>query len=190
MQELPQEELLKIVLEKFSTDEIVSHMEKQELDEFLGNEKVERQDIMNVFKQLKPDEFKALMTQIFGAQAQDITNRGKIMATLEGLDDKEFMNTISKFDDNGKKFLVWNLVNNDEKLIKEFSNETLARPFSFLEKGDILKSLNGLDEEFVRPMVEELPQDLIQIIATQIDPSVFAKVLTEDYADILKDIGI
>jgi hypothetical protein len=50
--------------------------------------------------------------------------------------------------------------------------------------------LNDLDEEFVRPMVEELPTDLIQIIATQIDPSVFAKVLTENYADILKDIGI
>ncbi len=190
MQELPQEELLKIVLEKFPTDTIVSCMEQKELDDFLNNEKVERKDIMNVFEQLQPDQFKALMSQIFGAQAQDITNRDKIMSTLEGLDDKAFMNTIDKFNDDGKKFIVWNLINNDEKLIKEFSNETLARPFSFLEKGDILTSLNDLDEEFVRPMVEELPADLIQIIATQIDPGMFAKVLVEDYADILKDIGL
>jgi Mg/Co/Ni transporter MgtE len=134
MQELPQEELLKIVLEKFSVDEIVTHMEKEELDDFLNNEKVEREDIMNVFKQLKPDQFKVLMSQIFGAQAQDITNREKIMSTLDGLDDKEFMNTIDKFDDNGKKFIVWSLVNNDEKLIKEFNNETLARHSASFKK--------------------------------------------------------
>ena len=38
-------------------------------------------------------------------------------------------------------------------------------------------------------MVENLPQDVMALIATQIDPEVFSKVLCSDFANIIASCG-
>ena len=48
--------------------------------------------------------------------------------------------------------------------------------------------MSGLDSEFLVPMIQELPMDLTQIVLTQIDPNEFAKILTEDFEDILASV--
>ena len=48
--------------------------------------------------------------------------------------------------------------------------------------------MKSLDEEFLIPMVKELPKDLIQVIATQIDPGEFAEILSKNYKDILAQV--
>ena len=37
-------------------------------------------------------------------------------------------------------------------------------------------------------MIEELPPELIQVVATQIDPEVFAQILVEEFPDVLMEM--
>ena len=57
------------------------------------------------------------------------------------------------------------------------------------QKEEILKSLTVLETQELLPMVENLPQDVMALIATQIDPEVFSKVLCSDFANIIASCG-
>ena len=39
-------------------------------------------------------------------------------------------------------------------------------------------------------MVDDLPDDLLAVVVTQIDPLVFAELLSKNFQDILAEIGI
>jgi len=189
MQELPQEELLKLVLDKFGIEQIVALMQTDEMDKFMTDSKVGREDIMKFFDQLHEDQFRQIMFQMVGPQALN-TDRQVLMQQIGNLDDKEFKRTIKSLETQGKMMVTYGLLYNKPEYLKELSNETLARPFEYVEKGDIIKSLKNLDPEFLIPMVQELPKDLIQVVATQIDPSVFADFLSENFKDILSEIAV
>ncbi|MBE7705830.1 MAG: hypothetical protein E7Z91_01105 [Cyanobacteria bacterium SIG30] len=188
MSELPQEELLKLVMEKFSMEEIVAMMKTEEMDEFLTGEKLDRNHIMDFFKQLDEQRFKKLMFQVMGPEVLE-QDRKTTLANIDALDDKAFNRMLEKFENKGKKMIIFGILYNKPEYIKEFKNETIARPFEFVEKGEILKSMKTLDPEFLIPMVEELPKDLIQVVATQIDPMAFAEVLSKDFQNILSEIA-
>ena len=39
-------------------------------------------------------------------------------------------------------------------------------------------------------MVNELPDELLAVVVTQIDPEVFAEILSKNFKDILQEIGV
>ncbi len=188
MSQVPQEELLKLVFEKFGLDEIISLMPKEELDGFLENTKVERKAIMNIFEKMREDELQKLMMQVMGTEIQGM-KKEQIITTVSEMENSEFNNMVSSFNENSKRFLVANLIVNDNKLVKELSPESLIRPFALDGKEEILKSVEKLDPKFILPMMKELPDNLLQVVATQIEPDVFAEVLVDNFSDILKEIG-
>ena len=57
-----------------------------------------------------------------------------------------------------------------------------------LMKDEKIKLMGGLDQEFLIPMIQELPMDLTQIVMTQIDPRDFSEILARDFEDILSSV--
>ena len=55
-------------------------------------------------------------------------------------------------------------------------------------KSDKIKMMKGLEQEFLVPMIQELPVDLTQIVLTQIDPKDFAETLSSEFTEILKSV--
>lgn len=183
---LPQEELLKMVLQVFSIAQIIEQMPESELDKFLENSKIEKNDIMNVFKEMRQSDLQKLISQSLGRQTQDM-GKDQILDMLNNLEDNEFNLMIKNLQTDGKKFLTFGLIQNNPKLAFELEPRSIARPFMRQDPGDILNSIEKLDKKFIIPMVEELPEQLIQVIATQIKPEVFAEILSDKFTDILKD---
>ena len=71
----------------------------------------------------------------------------------------------------------------------EFENNVLVRPMiNLMEKEDIIKTMTNLEPEFLIPMIEELPKDLIQVVATQIDPTDFSEILSREFPDLLMEM--
>ena len=189
LEKLPQEELLKLVLDKFGMEQIVAFMQTDEMDKFLTDGQVQKEDIMNFFKQLHEDQFRKLMFQVMGPQALD-ADRNILMQQFENLGDNDFQRAMQSFDQQGKMMITYGLLHNKPDYMKMLDNKSLARPFAFIEKEEILKSMKELDSEFLVPMVEELPKDLVQVIVTQIDPAVFADFLSQNFKDILSEIAV
>ncbi|MBR2386032.1 hypothetical protein IKA92_01890 [bacterium] len=91
---------------------------------------------------------------------------------------------------NHKQALVFGLCQNDKKLMLELDPKAIARPLMALEKGEIIQCMEVLDPKFVIPMIQELPEELVQVVAAQIDPMQFADILIKNCPDILSKIKI
>jgi len=193
IQQLPKQELFSVVFQNFTLEDIVKLMPTDELNEFLNNDKVEKNDIMKYFNQLEFKDLMRLFSEYFGdeflTQDENAENRTMMLQTIQNLSPQDFNKFIMNMQVEDKGFLILNLVDNKPELLMEFQNKSIARPMMLLEKAEVLKSLNVLENELLIKMVEHLPEDLIQVIASQIDPEVFATILVDKFSDILKQIS-
>ncbi len=186
---LPKKELLRLVFENFTLKDILKLMPEDKMDAFLKNEKVERPDIMKYFQQLEKKDLARIMGGIMGKDMQNESHES-LLQFISGLDDKKFREFILKMEREDKAKLIGFLCKEQPKLMFEFDNEDISKPLLTMDKADLLKSLQVLDVEFLIPMVEDLPDDLLQVVATQIDPAIFSDILVDNFADILSNISL
>ena len=85
--------------------------------------------------------------------------------------------------------LVLGILQEQPELFEEFSADAMTHPFKSMEKEEVLKCLTVLSTEELMPMVEDLPSDVMSLIATQIDPQVFAEMLGSEFTDVLASCG-
>ena len=84
-----------------------------------------------------------------------------------------------------KQVMVFNLCQNDPKLQLEINPEALSRPLLNLDKSEIATYMGVLDSEFLIPMLDELPRELLDVVASQIDPADFAELIVKEFPEIL-----
>ena len=189
LNELPTEQLMRVVLQKYTVKDIFMLMPIQELDKLLENQEVERADVMKYFESLDPEELEKIMVHVFGGQMIE-KNKNEQLEYMEELDDREFTKMLLGMKRQDKALLMTALVHEKPDLMEQVNHKDITRPMRVVDKKEILNSMEELDPEFLIPMVQELPPDLLQVVATQIDPNVFAEVLIEEFPDVLEKITL
>ena len=189
LNKLPTEQLLSVVLQRFTLKDIFLLMPQEDVDKFFENQEVERKDVMKYFEALNPSELERILVQQFGYSMKDKT-QDEHLAFIESMRDKDFTKMLQNMERYDQVGLMVALVNEKPELMEQISPENITRPMRTMEKHDILKCMDVLDPEFLIPMVEELPPDLLQVVATQIDPTVFAQVLIDEFPDVLSKIAL
>ena len=188
LNKLPTEELLSVVMQNFTLKEIFELMPTQEMNKFLENDEVERRDVMKYFESLDPSELEEILVEQFGPQIKE-KNQEEQLKFLEAMKDDDFTKMLQRMKRKDKVNLMVSLCKEKPQLMEQINPEDITRPMRTMEKHDILKSMEVLDPVFLIPMVEELPPDLLQVVATQIDPIVFAQVLIDEFPDVLSKIA-
>ncbi len=189
LNKLPTEELMSVVLQRFTLKDIFLLMPTEEMDKFFENEKVERKDVMKHFEALDPSELERILVEQFGSVMKE-KNQEEQLKFMESLKDDDFIKMLQGMKKHDKIDLMVSLCKEKPKLLEEINPECLTNPMRTMEKHDILQCMDVLDPEFLIPMVEELPPDLLQVVATQIDPIVFAQVLIDEFPDVLSKIAL
>ena len=189
LNKLPTEELMSVVLQRFTLKDIFLLMPTEEMDKFFENEKVERRDVMKHFEALDPSELERILVEQFGSVMKE-KNQEEQLKFMESLKDDDFTKMLQGMKKQDKIDLMVSLCKEKPKLLEEINPECLTNPMRTMEKHDILQCMSVLDPEFLIPMVEELPPDLLQVVATQIDPIVFAQVLIDEFPDVLSKIAL
>ncbi len=189
LNKLPTEELMSVVLQRFTLKDIFLLMPTEEMDKFFENEKVERRDVMKHFEALDPSELERILVEQFGSVMKE-KNQEEQLKFMESLKDDDFIKMLQGMKKRDKVDLMVSLCKEKPKLLEEINPECLTNPMRTMEKHDILQCMSVLDPEFLIPMVEELPPDLLQVVATQIDPIVFAQVLIDEFPDVLSKIAL
>lgn len=189
LNKLPTEQLLSVVLQRFTLKDIFLLMPQEDVDKFFENQEVERKDVMKYFEALNPSELERILVRQFGYSMKDKT-QDEHLAFIESMRDKDFTKMLQNMERYDQVGLMVALVNEKPELMEQISPENITRPMRTMEKHDILKCMDVLDPEFLIPMVEELPPDLLQVVATQIDPAVFAQVLIDEFPDVLSKIAL
>ena len=122
----------------------------------------------------------------------DKLDKDKVLEIVKSLPEEKLNKMIEKymFQEEGKiqednNWSAEHVVNWMEKLEPDKFQKALQ-----LDKQDIVKNMNKLEPDDLVKMINELPDELLSVVATQIDPEVFAQILSKNFKDILSEIGI
>lgn len=189
LNKLPTEELMSVVLQRFTLKDIFLLMPQEDINKFFENQEVERKDVMKYFETLNPSELERILMHQFGNSMKDKTQQEHLMF-INSLRDEDFTKMLQNMEKPDQVGLMVGLVKEKPELMEQINPENITRPMRTMEKHDILKCMDVLDPEFLIPMVEELPPDLLQVVATQIDPRIFAQVLIDEFPDVLSKIAL
>lgn len=184
---LEPESLATVVLEKMDVDKFLKAIPEEYLDEFLSSDKLDRKMMLKAMEDVDEEQLQKMMENVTGQACYD--DKDAILQKMSGLDDDNFMRVVFSFEPEGKQQLISNLLQEKPDLFEEFSPEAMVHPFKTMQKEDVLKSLEVLEPKEFLPMMEELPQEIMALIATQIDPKVFAQLLCNDFKDIIASCG-
>lgn len=188
MNKLPKEEMVNLLLVHFTMEDVVPFMQENEMDEFFKSSHLEKKDVLDYFQGMEYGKFQKLMTNQFGEEFENKTSK-EYLQYIEDMDDNAFQQFLLNMQAPEKRDAISGLCKLNPDYYLEFENEVLSRPIiNNLEKEEIVKTMGTLDPEFLVPMIEELPQDLIQVVATQIDPTEFAKILSSNFSDLIVEM--
>ena len=187
MQNLPQETLTKVVLEKMDASKFVKNLPTKFLDEFMESDKLDRSMFMEALQEIDDEQLQKMMEHFTGQPCYQ--EKGEIVEQLGSLNDDNFMKAMRSFEPEGKQQLIINMLKKTPDLFEEFSVEAMTHPFKTMEKSEILKSLSILETEELLPMVQEMPQEVMALVATQINPEMLAKVLCADFKNVIASCG-
>ena len=188
MMELPPETLATVVLSKMDSNKFLNSIPEEYMNQFLQSDKIDRGMLMEALENIDDNELQKMMESYSGQPCYE--NGDSIREQMGSMKDDDLMKAIMSFEPEGKKQLISNLLVEKPELFEEFSPEAMTHPFKSMQKEEILKSFMALDTKEMLPMIEELPQDIMALVATQIDPQVFSEILCSDFADIIAKCGI
>lgn len=187
MMKLDPESLATVVLSEMDLDKFLKNLPEEYLDEFFTSDKLDRNMFMKALEDVDEVQLQKMMESVTGQTCTEDSD--SILQTLGSMSDDDFMRAIYSFEPDGKQQLISNLIQEKPDLFEEFSAEAMVHPFTTMKKDDILKSLGVLETKEMLPMVEDLPKDIMALIATQINPLKFAELLTANFADVIANCG-
>lgn len=188
MKNLDQEILANLVLTTFSPDKFVDLLPEKFLDEFISSDKISKNLFMKALEKIDESELQKMMEKYSGQSCYD--DKSTIIGNLGQMDNENFQKAMFSISEKGKKQLVQGLLSEKPELMEEFSTEAMTHPFKSMGKEEVLKALANLDTEDMLPMIEKVPQEIMALIATQIDPQMFSEILCRDFKDIISQCGI
>ena len=185
---LPQEELVNLLLIHFTMDDVVPFMQENEMDRFFQSPHLEKGDVLEYLEGMEYGKFQKLMTNQFGQEFEGKTAK-EYLQYIDSMEAKKFQEFLLNMKTPEKGEMIAGLCEINPDYYLEFDNSILSRPIiNNLEKDEIIKTMSTLDEEFLAPMIEELPKDLIQVVATQIDPTEFSKLLSSEFPELIVEM--
>ncbi len=185
LMEVDIEELVRVVLEAFPLEKIVEMFTEEDLAMFFQNDKLERHDVMENLKSLPQDVMQKFIEGVTGKPAT-AENQGNLFSMLENLPDDKFRDFMSAIDPDVQRQLTFQLTKDKPEYLTLFENKTYVNMLSTMMKQDMVKPMVMLDKETLINMNLELPDDLLSIVAAQVDTKKFAEFLLDGHMDILE----
>ena len=188
LQLLDPESLATVVLNKMDSDKFLKLIPEDYLNDFLMSENINKNMMMKALEEVDEDQLQKMMENFSGESCYD--SKENIIQQMGKMEEDTFKKIVLTAEPEGKQQLISGLLQKKPELFEEFSAEAMAYPFKTMQKEEILKSLTVLDTKEMLPMVEDMPQEIMALIATQIDPAIFSKILCSDFKDVIAACGI
>ena len=187
--ELPKAKLATIVFSKFSVEQFLKVIPEKEMNKFFESPKIEKAKILKAVDGLDPNKLQGIMENLTGQPCKHCDSR-EVKAKLLELDEKKFQRAIISMAPETKSALIQGMAEDNPRYLLEFSSDAMMQPLNMLQKPEFLKCLDVLKPEDYLDMLTELPEDIMPLVCTQIDPDMFAELLSSQFKDILKQIAL
>jgi hypothetical protein len=141
--ELPMEELLIMMFEKFCMMDILVLMDDDSMDEFIMQPEVERKYAQTYFESLDEKMLQEIMVQAFGADFRN-KDRDEYLKYLEDLEDDDYKRFLTSMEREQKMLLINGIVEQEPNLSLLFKPDDVVKPMEKLMKEDKIKMMTKL----------------------------------------------
>lgn len=184
LKDIPKEELLKAVFQMFSESEVIEHMPERELDRLLTSFEMDKEMLLQNLKSIPEMYLQQILESVTGQEAQG--NNTELVQQISQLGDLNYKNAIMNLEPTQKRQLTFMLTNEQNKYYQIFDTEAYTHMINVeRNKEQMIKSMGVIKPEYLQGMVNELPQDLLAIVTTQIDTEKFADALINRFPELL-----
>lgn len=180
------EELINVVLDAFPFQQIITLIPEEDLAKFFQSDKLEKYVIANEFKSMPHEVMRQFLEGLTGKEYGRIEDPEGIIDGIIALPEDKFKDFMSGIDPDVQRQLVFQITTKDQKYLQLFDNEMYVNMLNTLMKNDMIPSMIALEQETLIKMISILPDDLMSIVASQVDTQDFAKFLIEGHLDFLK----
>jgi len=169
-------ELVKVAMEMFPPEALVKMFTEKDLAQFFMNKDLPKEFVMEQIKLLPPEVMQEFIEGVTGMPAEQ-TNQKDLLSNIESLPKEKFNKFMASVDPDVQRQLVYQMVNEEPKVLTLFRPEAYINMFSKMMKPDMIKPLIKLNHDTLTRMITKLPPDLMSIVGAQIDEVVFARYL-------------
>lgn len=187
LKDIPKEELLKTVFELFSQTQVIEYLPEKQLDKLLTDSDLNKEMLLQSLKFIPEMYLQQVVESVTGEEAQG--NSTALIAQISQFGDQDYKNAITNFEPSQKKALTYILVNQETKLFQKFDTDAYTHMINReRDKDELIKAMGVIKPEHLHKMINELPQDLLSIVTTQIDTEKFADSLINKFPELLAQL--
>lgn len=187
VKDIPKEELVKMVFQLFSQQQVINFMPEEQMDKLLTGTDMNKQMLLNNLERLPEIYLQQVYESVSGKEASG--NAKEMVAQIGQLGDLDYKNAIKNLQPTQKKELTYMLANQETKLFEKFDTDAYTKIINReREKDEMVKGMSVIRPEFLQIMISELPQDLLAVVTTQIDTDKFADALINKFPELLAQI--
>lgn len=188
MKELPPEQLVNTVFQMFSEEEVIQLMPNDELDKLLTSTEVEKENVLKHLKSIPPQYLAQMIESVTGQECKASDNIDMVKQ-ISQFNPLEYKDALTSMGPTQKQQLTYSLAHEHPELYQLFSPEAYTNMIhAQKQKPDIVKALDVIEPEEKIKMLEELPNDLLSVVITQMDTRDFAETLINRFPEVLAEI--
>lgn len=184
LKEIPKEELVKTVFQMFSEQQIIEYMPEKQLDKLLTGTDMDKEMLLQNLKSIPEMYLQQILESVTGVEAQG--NSADLVRQIGQLGDLEYRTAIMNLQPTQKQELTLSLTSREPKLYQKFDTDAYTHIIAReREKDELIKSMAVIKPEYLQRMINQLPQDLLSVVTTQIDTEKFADSLINKFPEVL-----
>ena len=185
LSEVDIEELVNVVMGAFPLDAIVSMFSEDDLAQFFQRDELQKFDVIEQLKSLPSEVMIKFVEGVTGQPAGE-TDPMQLIQSIENMPMDQYRDFMSAIDPDVQRQITFQLTKEKPEYLQLFPNQTYIDMLSTMMKQDMVKPMINLEKESLVNMITELPDDLMSIVAAQVDTKKFAEFILDGHTDLLE----
>ena len=188
LEEIPPEQLVNTVLQLFSEEEVIQLMPEEQLDKLLTSHTIDKNKMLEHLKSIPPEYIAQMLESVTGENCEnkDIIDMVKQIGELNPL---EYKDALTSLQPTQKQQLTLSLTKENPELYQLFDASAYTNIINtHKQKPELVKAMTVIEDEEIIKMLEQLPNDLLSIVITQLDTEVFADTLMKKHPELIADL--
>ncbi len=184
LKDIPMEELVKTVFEMFSQQQVIELMPEKQLDKLLTGIDMDKDMLLQNLKSIPEMYLQQILESVTGIPAEG--DAEELVRQISQLGDLNYKTAITNLQPTQKQELTLSLTSREPKLYEKFDADAYTHMIQReRNKDEMVKSMGVIKPEYLQKMMDKLPQDLLAVVATQIDTEKFADALITKFPELL-----
>ena len=177
-------ELVNVMLSAFPLEKIIMMFKEEDLAKFFMNENVKKELVIENLKKMPHEMMVKFVESLTGMPAEQ-SNPAELIRNLEQLPTKQFQKVMTAVDPMVQRQLTFQITEESPEYLQLFENFSYLAMLNTLMKPDMVKPMIALKPKTLVEMISELPDEMMSIVAAQVNTEMFATFILDGHTNVL-----